>query len=81
MDKGENYQLEFLFKVNRKMYVYSFPNIAFFLNPKVDLLKIYFLGSYNDYLVTSFFARTNFKLAGLRCFNKGDFESFLKNLE
>lgn len=81
VDKGDYYQLELHFKVNGKMFIPACPNVAFFINTKVDWLKIYLLGSYNDYLVTSFFAKTNFKLAVLKCHYKGDFEGFMKGLE
>jgi hypothetical protein len=80
VDKGDYYQLELHFKVNGKMYIPSSPNIAFFINPKAEWMNIYLLGSYNDYLVTSFFARTQFKLAVLKCHYKGEFEDFVNNL-
>jgi hypothetical protein len=68
------------FKVKGKIYITASPNIAFFINPKVDWLKIYLLGSYNDYLLTSFFAKTGFKLAVLKCHYKGEFEDFVEGL-
>jgi hypothetical protein len=80
VDKGDYYQLELHFKANGKMYIPASPNIAFFINPKVDWLKIYLLGSFNDYLLTSFFAKSNFKLAVLKCHYKGDFEDFVEGL-
>jgi hypothetical protein len=80
IDKGDYYQLELYFRVNGKMYFPAYPNIAFFISPKEDRLKIYLLGSYKDYLVTSFFAKKEFKLAVLKCHYKGDFEDFVECL-
>jgi hypothetical protein len=79
-NKGDYFLFELQFKVKGKLHIPEYPNIAFFINPKVDWLKIYLLGSYNDYLLTSFFAKSNFKLAVLKCHYKGEFENFVEGL-
>ena len=79
-DKGEYYQIELLFKINGKLKTPHYPNLAFFIGPKANWLKKYLLGNFNDYLVTSFFAKANYKMAVLKPHYKGDFEDFIKSL-
>lgn len=79
-DKGDYFQVELLFKINGKLNVPHYPNLAFFIRPKSNWLKKYLLGNFNDYLVTSFFAKTQYKIAVLKPHYKGDFENFIKGL-
>ncbi|KEO75193.1 hypothetical protein [Anditalea andensis] len=80
IDKGEYYQIELLFRINGKLQAPEYPNLAFFIRPKDNWLKIYLLGDFNDYLLISFFAKTYFKLAVLKCHYRGEFKNFMESL-
>ncbi|MCH7407724.1 hypothetical protein, partial [Belliella aquatica] len=80
IDKGEYYKIELRFKINGKLNIPQYPNLAFFIRPKTNWLKKYLLGSFDDYLVSSFFARTQYKMAVLKPHYKGAFEDFMNSL-
>lgn len=79
-DKGDYFQVELLFKINGKLNVPHYPDLAFFIRSKSNWLKKYLLENFNDYLVTAFFAKTQYKIAVLKPHYKGDFENFIKAL-
>ncbi|MFD2035994.1 hypothetical protein ACFSKL_14410 [Belliella marina] len=80
IDKGEYYQIELLFRINGKLNIPQYPSLAFFIRSKTNWLKKYLLGSYNDYLIVTFFARTHYKMAVLKCHYEGDFGDFMNRL-
>ncbi|EOZ93848.1 hypothetical protein A33Q_3453 [Indibacter alkaliphilus LW1] len=81
IDKGDYFQIELAFKINGKLKTLYYPDLAFFVRPKSNWLHKYLLGSFNDYLLTSFFRKTCNKLAVLKPHYAGDFESFMNKLE
>ncbi|EOZ96476.1 hypothetical protein A33Q_2246 [Indibacter alkaliphilus LW1] len=80
MDKGDYFQIELAFRIKRKLNRLHYPNLTFFLRPETNWLEEYLLGSFNDWLVVSFFEKTKYKLAVLKSHYKGDFEDFINQL-
>src|SRR5690606_23022193 len=80
IDKGEYYQFELKFRVNRKLYVPVKSDIAFFINGTADPQSLYLLNQFTDYQLVWFFGQYGHKLAVLKCHYPGGFENFVDRL-
>lgn len=80
IDKGEYFQIELGFRINGKFNSLHYPNLTFFLRPETNWLEEYLLGSFNDWHVVSFFAKTKFKMAVLKPHYKDEFEFFINSM-
>ncbi|MEB2787304.1 hypothetical protein U3A59_21915 [Algoriphagus sp. E1-3-M2] len=77
IDKKDYYQFELRFIILGKAYIPDESSAEFFINAKNDPWTFYLLDSFQDYQVTSFFAKHKFKLAVLKAHYKDDFKDFV----
>jgi len=79
-NKGEYYELEMRFKAGKKTYTCHHFNPTFFIHAQIEPYRFYLLDSITDYQVTSFFARSDFKLLVLKSHYKSHFKAFTDRL-
>jgi len=79
-NKGEYYELEMRFKAGTKTYSPHEFNPTFFIHAKSEPYRFYLLDSITDYQVTSFFAKSDFKLLVLKCHYHSHFKAFTDQL-
>lgn len=80
LDKGEYYQLELMFRVNRKMHIPEKSDIAFFINGITDPQNLYLLDRFTDFQLVSFFSQYGYKLAVLKCHYRHELKDFVEKL-
>lgn len=80
LDKGEYFQLELSFRVNRKMHIPEKTNFAFFINGATDPENLYLLDKFTDYQLVSFFGQFGYKLAVLKCHYRDELKDFVETL-
>jgi len=80
LDKGEYYQFELRFRVNKKLYIPEKSNFAFFINGATDPKNLYLLDRFTDYQLVSFFAQFGHKLAVLKCHYRDEIKDFVETL-
>lgn len=78
-DKTEHYELELFFTVFGRTFRPDLYNPAFFIQAKIEPLKLYMLGSIEDYHLLCYFAQHQFKLAILKV-HYNDFKGFFDQL-
>jgi hypothetical protein len=80
IDKGEYYQFELKFRVNRKLYVSAKSDIAFFINGTAGPRSLYLLNQFTDCQPVWFFGQFGHKLAVLKCHFRDDFRNLIETL-
>ncbi|MEB2774619.1 hypothetical protein SYJ56_04835 [Algoriphagus sp. D3-2-R+10] len=80
IDKKTHYQFELRFKILGKAYIPNESHTEFFINYNKDPWTFHLLGSFQDYQVTSFFAKFKFKLGVLKAHYKDDLKDFADGL-
>lgn len=80
IDKGEYYQFELRFRVNRKLHIPDKSDFGFFINGTTDPQNLYLLDRFSDFQLVSFFAPFGYKLAMLKYHYRDDLRDFVEKL-
>ncbi|MFC4213354.1 hypothetical protein ACFOWA_19335 [Pedobacter lithocola] len=78
-DKGEYYELDFRFKIDKQLFKPSEKNTAFFINEENNPTKFYLFESFSHCQLTLFFVERRFRILILKA-HYGDFKDYLESL-
>lgn len=78
-DKGEYYELDYRFKIGKKLFTPSENNTSYFINDELEPMKFYLFESFSDCQLTLFFAKRQFKLQILKA-HYSYFQDYLEKL-
>ena len=80
LDKGEYFQFELRFRINRKLHIPEKSNFTFFINGTTDPKNLYLMDQFTDYQLVSFFGLFGHKLAVLKCHYRDEVKDFAETL-